>query len=114
VIAALDAGSDRRGGHDRRAIIFGGRRAEDPRASAIRRPIEALPITGRQRAGDIVVYNVARGGYVIRKLGGQRIGISRDRRDAMCQACAAARASGGYVWIAVDEKSNVYHEVLCP
>ena len=114
MIAALDAGSDRRGGHDRRAIIFGGRRAEDPRASAIRRPIEALPITGRQRAGDIVVYNVARCGYVIRKLGGQRIGTSQDRRDALYRACAAASVTGGYVWISADENSDVYHEVLCP
>jgi hypothetical protein len=114
MIAALDAGADRRGGHDRRAIISGGRRAHDPRALAIRRSIETAPMTGRQRPGDIVVYNVARGGYVIRKLGGHRIGISHDRRDAMCQACAAARLSGAYVWISVDERSDVYHEVLCP
>ena len=64
--------------------------------------------------GDIVIHSPGPGEYVITKMGGDEIGTSHDRLDAMRRACAAARLTGSNVWIRIEDSSNPYHEVLCP
>jgi hypothetical protein len=64
--------------------------------------------------GDIVIDNGYAGAYTITKVGGERIGASHDRRDAMRQACAAAGARAR-VWISpADREEHIYGEVICP
>jgi hypothetical protein len=63
--------------------------------------------------GDIVIRNPRPGAYVIGQLGGEDIGTSQFRFEAMRRACAVARSTGANVWIDHAESSS-YHEVLCP
>lgn len=63
--------------------------------------------------GDIVIQSPWPGTYVIGHLGGEDIGTSDDRFEAMRRACAAARLTDANVWIYHAESSS-YHEVLCP
>jgi hypothetical protein len=65
--------------------------------------------------GDIVIDNGYAGAYTITKVGGERIGASHDRRDAMRQACAAAGATKARVWISPEDREpHMYGEVICP
>lgn len=66
----------------------------------------------RQRPGDIIIHGAGADAYIIATLGGQPIGTSDDRREAMRRGCAAAAATGASVWIRVED--DIYHEVLCP
>jgi hypothetical protein len=64
---------------------------------------------------DVVIQESrSAGGYLIMKSGGERIGTSHDRLDAMRQACAAAALTGVNVWIRVEGSPDPYHEVICP
>ncbi len=63
--------------------------------------------------GDIVIQNPRPGAYVLGQVGGEDIGTSQDRFEAMRRACTVARSTGANVWIYHAESSS-YHEVLCP
>jgi hypothetical protein len=63
--------------------------------------------------GDIVIETPQPGADVIGQVGGEEIGTSQDRFEAMRRACAAARLADANVWIYHAESSS-FHEVLCP
>ena len=67
-----------------------------------------------QHPNDIVIHNEGPGAFVIVTVDGERIGTSRDRRDAMVRACTVANDTGGSVWVCIDSFLDVYTEVVCP
>lgn len=67
-----------------------------------------------QRPEDVVVYPEDSGSYVIATMGGDSIGTSDNRRDAMRRACTAARGCDATVWVCIDAALELYNEVLCP
>jgi hypothetical protein len=66
------------------------------------------------RPNDIVIHSEGPGAYVIVTVHGERLGRSKDRRDAMVRACTVAKDTDASVWLCIDSFLDIYTEVVCP